>query len=346
MDPPTCTGLVKVVRTTDAVATWLLLPDEEAVLSLLPLTAMATPPATSPPTRAPATAAMTTTCRAENSAIGARHGLHSGARIDFGIETGGRVGGVFDSRRVNLDISRRARAVDPPGWRAYLLAAQLVDPLDGRTVRVHAGAHEVGRVPGGVGVVGDAVGPHAGDVLQLFGLIRRGGDRVGGPQLVLGRGQVLGACTGEVVDIPCRLGPLRDGDVDYPGGVDGRVGLAWIAVAALAGSPLVHQPGRAARRLRGRGASATCAAAGPRVGAGPRTGAGPQAGDLRGAGPAAAGGQREGGRRDEDRERARPRVHPGRAPGASRAPRRCGQRFTAFLIAFHCSLSRSRRCWG
>jgi len=33
-------------------------------------------------------------------------------------------------------------------------------------------------------------------------------------------------------------------------------------------------------------------------------------------------------------------------PGAFPSPRRCGQRFTAFLITFHCSVSRSRRWWG
>ena len=64
---------MRVVRTTGAVATGLLPPDDEAVPLLLPLAATATPPATIPPTRAPATAAMTTTCLAENSAIGPDH---------------------------------------------------------------------------------------------------------------------------------------------------------------------------------------------------------------------------------------------------------------------------------
>src|SRR5580704_13902682 len=187
MEPPTCTVLVRVVRTTAAVATWLLSPDDEAVLVLLSAAATATPPATNPPTRAPARAAMTTTCLAENSAIGtrpgasarpavaARHGDHSGARIYLLIETGRGRGVGIHSGRVNFDISRRIRAVNPPGWRAYLLAAQLVDPLDRRTVGVHAGAIEIGLVPGGVGEIGDPVGPHAGDVLQVGRLIRRGG---------------------------------------------------------------------------------------------------------------------------------------------------------------------------
>ena len=48
MEPPTCTVLVRVVRTTGAVATWLLSPDDEAVPLLLPLAATATPPATIP----------------------------------------------------------------------------------------------------------------------------------------------------------------------------------------------------------------------------------------------------------------------------------------------------------
>src|SRR5580693_9650206 len=93
MEPPTCTVLVRVVRTTGAVATWLLSPGDEALLLLLPLAATATPPPTNPPTTAPARAAMTTTCLAENSAIGTRpgagtrpavagrHGARSGARL-------------------------------------------------------------------------------------------------------------------------------------------------------------------------------------------------------------------------------------------------------------------------
>ena len=49
MEPPTCTVLVRVVRTTAAVATELLPPDDEAgLLWLALLAATATPPATAP----------------------------------------------------------------------------------------------------------------------------------------------------------------------------------------------------------------------------------------------------------------------------------------------------------
>src|SRR5580704_5646211 len=147
MEPPTCTVLVRVVRTTGAVATRLPSPDE-ALLLLLPLAATATPPPTNPPTTAPARAAMTTTCLAENSAIGTRpgagtrpavagrHGARSGARIHFLKGAGRGVGVGVHSGRVNFYRSRRIRAVNPPGWRAYLLAAQLVDLLDGRAAGV------------------------------------------------------------------------------------------------------------------------------------------------------------------------------------------------------------------
>src|SRR5487761_1521800 len=234
MEPPTCTVLVRLVRTTAAVATWPLSPDEEAMLSLLPLAAAATPPATTPPTTAPAMAAMTTTCLAENSAIGTRPG--AAARQ-----------GVMQSGRGDFDVSRCSRAVDPIGWRAYLLAAQVVDPLDGRAVGVYAGSVESGLVPVGIGVVRDPVGPHAGDVLQVCRLIRRGCDRVGGLQLVRGLSHVLAAGTGPFVEVPGRLGILRDLDVDHPGCADGRVGLVGITVAALAGRPLVQQRGHVAR---------------------------------------------------------------------------------------------------
>src|SRR5579863_3077008 len=111
MEPPTCTVLVRLVRTTAAVATWPLPPDEEAVLlSLPPLAAAATPPATTPPTRAPATAAMATTCRAETSAIGtrpgaARHGSCFRAPV-LGVGTGRSWEGVVHSRRLDFDVSR------------------------------------------------------------------------------------------------------------------------------------------------------------------------------------------------------------------------------------------------
>jgi hypothetical protein len=62
---------------------------------------------------------------------------------------------------------------------------------------------------------------------------------VSGLELVPGLGQVLAAWAGELVEIPGRLCTLRDKDPDDPAGVDGRVGLIGIAVAALAGSPLL-----------------------------------------------------------------------------------------------------------
>src|SRR3984957_1927344 len=250
MEPPTCTVLVRLVRTAAAVATWPLSPDEEAVLSLLPLAAAATPPATTPPTRAPAMAAMTTTCLTETSAIGTR----PGAPV-LGHGTGRSWEGVVDPGRGDFDVSRRSRTVNPPGWRPYLLAAQIVDPLDGRAVGVYAGSVEIGLVPVGIGVVRDPVGSHSGDVLQELGLIRRGCDRVGGLQLVRGLRHVLAAGAGTFVEIPGRLGIFRDVDVDHPARADGRVGLIRVAVAALAGRPLVQQRGHVARD-RGLGAPA------------------------------------------------------------------------------------------
>ncbi len=70
MEPPTCTVVVRLVRTTLAVATGLLPPDEELMLLLLLslLEASATPLATAAPTRTPARAATATTRLAENSA--------------------------------------------------------------------------------------------------------------------------------------------------------------------------------------------------------------------------------------------------------------------------------------
>src|SRR5580692_8573690 len=263
MEPPTCTVLLRVVRTAAAVATWLLPPDDEAVLLSLPLTATATPPATTPPTRAPAAAATTTTCRAENSAIGTRPGAVGGQ-------------GVMHSGSGDLDVSRLGRAVDPIGWCADLLAAQLVDPLDGRAVGVYPGSVESGLVPVGIGVVRDPVGSHASDVLQEIGLIRRGRDRVGGLQLVRGLRHVLAAGAGTFVEIPGRLGIFRDENVDHPFCADGRVGLIGITVAALAGRPLVQQRGHVARD-RGPGAPAAAAvvvagARGAGAGAGPLVG--------------------------------------------------------------------------
>src|ERR1700722_7688606 len=69
MEPPTCTVLVRLVRTTAVVETEVVRPDDEAVVLLPLVDAMATRPATAPPTRAPAMAAMATTRRVENSAI-------------------------------------------------------------------------------------------------------------------------------------------------------------------------------------------------------------------------------------------------------------------------------------
>ena len=77
------------------------------------------------------------------------------------------------------------------------LATHLVGVLERRAVRVHAGAVEIGLAIGsGVGVVGDAVGPHAVDVLHQLGLGRRGRNRVGSPQVVLGGQLVLATRTG------------------------------------------------------------------------------------------------------------------------------------------------------
>ena len=97
------------------------------------------------------------------------------------------------------------------------------------------------------------------------------------------------------------------GDIDVAvAGVDGRVGLAGIAMAAHAGGPLVQQLGRVAVRPRWPWnlppplplllADVPAAVASAARG---------QAGDLRGAGPAAACGQPDGSRRGEDREPAR-----------------------------------------
>src|SRR5580692_11762197 len=236
MEPPTCTVLVRLVRTTAAVATWPPSPGDEAVLLSPRPAATATAPATTPPTTAPAMAATATTCRAENSAIGtrsgaaARHGDQPGAPV-LGNGTGRFRERVMHSGRMDLYVSRCVRAVDPPGWRAYLLAAQVVDSHDGRAVGVYAGSVEIGLVPVGIGEVRDPVGPHAGDVLQVLGLTRRGCDRIGGPQLVRGLRHVLAAGAATFVEISDRLGPLRNGDVDHPVCADGRVGLIGITVA-------------------------------------------------------------------------------------------------------------------
>ena len=158
--------------------------------------------------------------------------------------------------------------------------------------------------PIGVGVVGDPVRPHAVGVLDDQGRVGiEGGVGDLGPQHSLGRGQVLAARAGDVVEsLAERVArvPARDGDVDPSVGIDHRVGLVGIAVAAHAGSPLVNERGRVAGLgQRGCGAPVAVTAAGPHAGArrqaGDGRGAGPLAGG-RGAG-AAARGQRDG-RRD------------------------------------------------
>src|SRR3984885_318189 len=305
MEPPTWTVVLRSVRTTGAVATWLLLPDVAPVPLLFPLPAIATSaPAATAPARAPAATVTTATCLAVSSAIDGRPlaaarpaarrgrlGDISAARINLLEEAGrGRGVGRFPGRP-DLDRPRNGRAVDPPGRQAQLLAARLADLDDGRAVGVHAAALEVGGVPGWIGVVGDSAGPHAVHPLQVLGRVWRGLDRVGGPQLVPCLGQVLAARTGKLVQVPGRLGPLRDDDPDHRVGIHRRVGLLGIAAAALAGSPLVQQRRHVAGQT-GRGAPAGGAAA-RRSGAASRGGAAPltaacsrtsgrsEAGDLR-----------------------------------------------------------------
>src|SRR5215469_5970078 len=305
MEPPTCTVLAIDVRATAAVATGPLPPGEVAVLSL-PLADTAV----TAPARAPAPAATATTRLAESSAIPARPEAGarpaaacrsrdiSAARIDFREEAGRWCAAVGQSGRGDRDVPGRTRAVHPPGRQVQLLAAQLADVHDLRAVRVYAGALEVGLVPLGIGVAGDAVGAHALDELQVLGLVRCRGDRVGGLQFALGLGQVLAARTGEAADSRGRHDArLRDGDVDDSVGVDDRVCLGGIAVAALAGGPFVHQRGRVARPRGGR-----TRGAGTGRGVSGVTAGRSQVGDLRGARRATARGQREGGRRGEDRE--------------------------------------------
>ncbi len=241
------------------------------------------------------------------------------------------------SRRLDLDVSRRIRAVDPIGWRAYLLAAQVVDPHHGRAVGVHAGPEEIGRVPVGIGVVGNPVGPHAVHVLQQLGLVRRGRDRVGGPQLVRGLRHVLAAGTGAFVEIPGRLGPLRDADVDHPVCADGRVGLIGITVAALAGRPLVQQGGHVARD-RGPG---TAAAAGARAAGSARAAAGARAAGA-GTGPRVRAGPQAGDRRELTR-RCR-RSAPGRPPRRGLPPRPVSVLSWSCPVAFHAARGCFQHC--
>src|ERR1700683_5373916 len=183
MEPPSCTDVARVVRTTAAVVVELLSLDDEAGLSLLPLVDVrATTPATAPPTRAPEMAAMAAIRFGESSAIGARPATAArrGAYRRRPVAGDRSVG--TDSGAAHHDVAGRSRAGDPPRWRLDLLAADLVGVLERRAVRVHIG-REFGFIVGArVGVVRDAVGPHAVDVLQQLGLGRRGWNRVGRPQ--------------------------------------------------------------------------------------------------------------------------------------------------------------------
>src|SRR5271170_5428032 len=157
MEPPTCTVLVRLVRTTAVVETELARPDGEAVVLSPPVDAMATPPATAPPTRAPAMAAMATTRRAENSAMGCRD--LRGASPAVGSCTAG--GGSAAARHVeapHLHDSRRFRAGSVIG-SAGLLRAHLVGVLHGGTMRVDTGTLEVSvAIRRGMGVVRHPVG--------------------------------------------------------------------------------------------------------------------------------------------------------------------------------------------
>ena len=89
MEPPTCTVLVRLVRTTAPVAIELVRPDDEATVWLPLVDATATPPATAPPTRAPAMAAMATTRRVENSAMGGRDLCGAGPAVGSCAARGG-----------------------------------------------------------------------------------------------------------------------------------------------------------------------------------------------------------------------------------------------------------------
>src|SRR5579862_1428967 len=120
MEPPSCTVVLSVVRTTTAVVTELSPPEDVAVLLLPLVDATATAPATVPPTNVPVMAAMATTRRAENSAIGSRNG--SGSRPAVARQPGAG----------HHDVTRRTGAGDPPRGGIDLLGAHFVGVLDQR----------------------------------------------------------------------------------------------------------------------------------------------------------------------------------------------------------------------
>src|ERR1700722_2275376 len=189
MEPPTCTVLVRLVRTTAVLATELLPPDDVATLLLLPVDALATPPPPAPPTRAPAMAAMAATRRAEISAIGDRDRSSAvGPR-----PAGRRSTGSIEVRHSDDAWCLRARGVVR---RAGLLGAHLVGVLEGWTVRVDAGPLEVSvAVRRGVGVIRHPIGSHTIDIRRFLGCARRLWDRLAAPQCGLGRQQVIAART-------------------------------------------------------------------------------------------------------------------------------------------------------
>src|ERR1700733_7269855 len=286
---------MRLVRATTAVAT----PPPPAAAAL-----PGPPPATtsSPPAAPPATttAAITTTRR-----LAERTRLPRNSAI----------GVLTRQSAVELDRSRRGRAATREALHAGLLHAQVVGLVERGVVRVQvapgADIHYDAAAGDGVGEVRDPVGPHALGELQRLGRGRRLAGRLAGPQRGLGRAQVCPAVLARPgVALPALVRPVEPAgdrgwhaDVDQLAGGNGRIGLIRIAVPAHAGSPLVEQLGRAAPR-GGRGAPAAIAAA-RRPPA-----AVPPAGDPRGAWPAAACGQPDGGRRDEGREPARPPVRP------------------------------------
>ncbi len=99
MEPPSCTELLRLVRTTAAVVTEVLAPAVEAGLLLPLMDDQATPAATAPPTRAPAMAAMATTRLVEKSAIGVpRSWVRGRAAVAAGLTP--------EPARAGVDIDR------------------------------------------------------------------------------------------------------------------------------------------------------------------------------------------------------------------------------------------------
>ncbi len=121
-------------------------------------------------------------------------------------------------------------------------------------------------VPYGVGVVRDPVRPHAVGVLHeqslsglkgVYGISARNTRWAAARYSLHVPVTLWRASPNSWLEYPC-----RDGDVDPSVGIDHRVGLVGIAVAAHAGSPLVHQRGRVVGLgQRGRGAPAAVTAA-------------------------------------------------------------------------------------